>query len=334
MDYSRVVELVYEHIDRDEVAKAVMCCLRLARHLKDHLNSAIFLREMYPDKRELARALRDDIGLLNKEAQKFIMDKSLDYWLEAHTIDFALADDGSDEKRNVLKIGIGDIAADLEQCQRSIEDLKVPAGMGEYDTAAFTDRYSNLKAQMRLRIRALQTIRERVKARCLNYAIEIERQLSGQRKGQNFLEMAQNDVNNYFKGRSEDVYDKLQKATQLISSNDPEDLSLLLTQVRRCIKAVADFFYPPPNGVVRCSDGNERVLGEEHYLNRLHEFVTTKLQKSTSRDLISAELEHLAVLARRLNDIASKGVHANVSLAEAKQGLVALYLFLTVFAYT
>lgn len=77
-----------------------------------------------------------------------------------------------------------------------------------------------------------------------------------------------------------------------------------------------------------CADGKERVLGDEQYLNRLHEFMATKFAKSSSRDLLFSELDHLSVFARRLNDVASKGVHAAVSAEEAKQGLLGLYMFL------
>ena len=41
-----------------------------------------------------------------------------------------------------------------------------------------------------------------------------------------------------------------------------------------------------------------------------------------------AEVALLATFFRRLNDVASKGVHANVTAQEAKQGLVGLYMFL------
>jgi len=142
------------------------------------------------------------------------------------------------------------------------------------------------------------------------------------------LEGIQNDVNNYFKGRSEDVYTKLQKAAQFVDSNDPEDLSLLLTEVRRAIKAAADFFYPPIAVPVKCSDGEERILGEDRYLNRLNEYLATAFDKSSSQELLRGELEHLAVFARRLDHVASKGVHAVVSAGEAKQGLLGLYMFL------
>jgi hypothetical protein len=54
----------------------------------------------------------------------------------------------------------------------------------------------------------------------------------------------------------------------------------------------------------------------------------TTFRKSTSRDLLKADLDYLAVFARKLNDVASKGVHAEVSAQEAKQGLLGLYTFL------
>lgn len=133
-------------------------------------------------------------------------------------------------------------------------------GMSPYDIAAFTDRANHEKAMARLQIAAIQTVRARLKARCLSYAIEIERQLALQRKGQGFLETVQNEVNNYFKARSEDVYLKLQKATQLSTSGDLEDFSLLLMEVRRALKAAADFFYPPVNAKVCATTARRESL--------------------------------------------------------------------------
>ena len=206
--------------------------------------------------------------------------------------------------------------------------MSVPAGMGPYDTAAFTDRMHQTRSMARLQITGLQIAKARLKARRLNYAIQIERQLELQQKSQGFLDSVQNDVNNFFKARSDDVYTKLQKAAQLSTSGDLEDFPLLLTKVRRALKAAADFFYPPVSGKVKCNDGKERELGEEQYLNRLQEFLASRLARSTSKDLLRAELEHLGTFFRRLNDMASKGVHSVVTVAEVKQGLVGLYFFL------
>jgi hypothetical protein len=152
--------------------------------------------------------------------------------------------------------------------------------------------------------------------------------LASQSKSEVFLHTIQNEVNNYFQANSDEVYSKLQKALHLINSTDPEDQSLLLTLVRKAIKEVSDFFYPPVSGSVICSDGKERQMGEEQYLNRLQEYIIVKFGKTTSDELLQAELEHLAIFARRLNDIASKGIHTTASVTEAKQGLLGLYFFL------
>lgn len=331
MDYEKALARVYEHLEEDAVEKAVMGCLRIARAAKDHLNAAIFLRELYPNKMEVARTLYDDTAGLNKEQQKFLYETSLNRWLEVHTVDLGFKDDEDEDegnRRNLLMVAAGTIDAELEQWERAVSDLSLPPGMGEFDTAAFTDRFVERKAAIRMRINALHTVRARVKTRCLNYAIQIERQLELQKKGQGFLEAAQNEVNNFFKARSEDVFLKLQKAAQLAASTDLEDFALLLTEVRRALKAAADFFYPAVEGKTICADGIERELGEEQYLNRLQEFVARRLARSTSKELLQAEIDHLAVFFRRLNDMASKGVHSAVTLAESRQGLVGLYFFL------
>ncbi len=328
MDYQATINRVYSHLENDDVDKAVMACLRISRHLQDYLYSAVFLRELNPNKRECERILYDDTNHLKEEAQKSLWEKSLEYWLDTRTFDFSLCETDRGEERNVLSVGVSEIDSEIQQCERWINDLELPPGMGEYDTAAFTDRYVEHRASFRLRIRAHQTVKQRIKNRCLNYAIRMERQLQAQSKTRSFLGKVQTDVNNHFKARSEDVYTKLLKASQLIDSTDTEDTSLLLTQVRRAIKAAADHLYPPTADMTICSDGKERQLGEDQYLNRLQEYLATEFAKSSSRDLLTAECEYLAVFTRRLHDVASKGVHSSVTPEEAKQGLVGLYMFL------
>ncbi len=327
MDYAKAIEALYEHLENGAVDKAVMACLRIARHGRDYMSAAVFMRELYPNKDAVVRALYDDTQHLKREAQKYLYDQSLERWLEIHTVPFSLGENDDGEEQNVLSVAVGEIESEAEQWERSINDLRIPAGMGEFDTAAFTDRYDAQKAVMRLRIKGLRIVRERIKTNCLNYAIRVERQLKAQQKVQGFLEEAQETVNNYFKARSEDVYLKLQRATQLVGSTNTEDAALLLTQVRRAMKAAADHFYPA-TGKVTCADGLERLLGEEQYLNRVHEYLLRHVAKSSSRDLLEAEFSCLAAYFRRINEVASKGVHANVSLSEAKQGLIGLYMFL------
>jgi len=332
MDLSAALERIHDHIENDRVENAVMACLRVARASKDFLFSAIFLRELYPSKNEIARALFTETQHLNDEAKKFIFERSLEGFLELHTIEGVDPDTSKAEgdRANVLMAAAGEIESEIKRWQDTLADLVPPPGLSQYDIAEFTASAMEQRGIVRTRLAGLHTIKARLKTRCLNYALEIERQLDAGRQQDNFLHSVQAEVHNYFKGRSDDVVQKLIKASQLATSKDGEDCALVLTEVRRAMKAAADLFWPVTSeDPVTCADGQQRKLGDQQYLNRLQEFTRVKLRNSSARDLLMAELDHLDVFFRRLNDLASKGVHAEVTVAEARQGLVGLYFFLS-----
>jgi hypothetical protein len=327
--HTELIQRIFDHIENGDVDKAVRASLRLSRQISDHFNTALFLQELYDDQHEIARILSDDTSHLKVEAQTFILKQSFDRWLASRTVPFSIPGHDEDaEKSEVFIISAGELPQEIRRLEQTIADKRVPSNMGEYDTAAFTDRYDLVKTQMRLTIRALNKVKSRILNRCLNFVIGVERQHAAQQKTVSFLQSAQNEVQNYFKSRSDEVYEKLQKANQLVDSDSSEDMSLLLTQVRRAIKASADYFFPPETKPRICSDGNKRTLGDDQYLNRLHEFVHATFPRSASSDLLRAELDYLLAFARRLNNISSKGVHAKVTANEAKQGFLGLYLFL------
>ena len=52
--------------------------------------------------------------------------------------------DERNQGRNVLAMGVGELLREIENMDRSIEDLHLPSGLGEYDKAAFTDLHARL----------------------------------------------------------------------------------------------------------------------------------------------------------------------------------------------
>lgn len=320
-----IIERIYDHVENDDVDKAVFACLRLSRSIGDVFNTLLFLKELRPDKKQSEQAFYDEVKDLKKEAQEFLWKTVTDHWIEGRTLEYSMTDDS--EKR-VMIMGVGEMKKEIVHLKETISDLKAPAGMDGYDLSAFTDRYDSTKSQLRLRITGISSILERIRTRSLNYASKIEHQLAAQKGADSFLMSVQNEVNTYFLSRSEGTYKKLRKATDLLGSKSSEDHALLLTSIRRAIHSATDYFYPPVQSDVVCIDGKSRKMGSEQYLNRLHEFVLKSFNKSTSTDLVQAELEYLMVFAKKINAIASKGVHSQVTESEAKQGLLGLYLFL------
>lgn len=324
MDEHTLIERIYDHVESGAVDKATIACLRLARKIGDSFSVVIFLRELYPDRHQLKVAFFDETQHLQKEAQDFLWKTTQDRWIEERSLGYSLTED---ENKKVLAMGVGELIHEIEQMEKSIDDLRLPPGMGEFDTAAFTDRHSELKGHMRLMIRSCHTILERIRTRCLNYATRIEHQLQTADRASDLMASVQNDVHNYYAERSQTAYEKLRKAASLIGSKEPEDHALLLTSIRRAVKAIADYHFPPHTNPVKCNDGVKRELGEEQYLNRLQEFCISQVSSSSSTKLLRAEMDYLSAFVRRLNDVASKGVHSEVTGREAKQGLLGLYLF-------
>ena len=285
----------------------------------------MFLRELRPDTKQLLTSILQEAQHLNEEARKRLLKDTQDHWVAERTLDVSL--DPDNEEKKVLVFGVGQLRRQIEQTEKSIEDLRLPEGMGEFDTAAFTDRNRKLRAEMRFHIQSYNTVLERVRARCLYYVSRIEGQHEAAGKASSLIASLQNDVHNYYAARSEAAYQSLCKAGTLISSTNSEDHALLLTSIRRAVKSAADFHYPPVTVPIVCHDGQSRNLGEDQYLNRLQEFCARQFHASASNKLLQAELDLLSSFVRRLHEVASKGVHAEVSHIEARQGLLGAYLF-------
>jgi hypothetical protein len=265
-----LVERIHTHVEAREVDKAVIVCLRLARATNDLANVVMFLRELHPDVPQLKSAIFEETHHLSDDARKQLASVTLERWIQERTVSGPLFSD--DKDRNVLGMGVGDLTREIEHMEKSIEDLKLPTGLGEYDAAAFTGRNVELKGQMRLKIRACNEVLERVRTRCLYYATRLEGQLRAEAHTSEILAGVQRDVHNFYAEKCEAVFQGLRKAANLLGSTNAEDHALLLTSVRRAVKAAADYHYPPRSGPITCADGKVRDVGAEQYLNRLHEF--------------------------------------------------------------
>ncbi len=318
----------FELIDNDDLLKCVRVCLRLARTNNDYLNAAIFLRELSTDSRAFGDTFYIDTASLTREAQEMLFTLSQDKWMKERHLTYKNSND--DDAPEYYVKSVGELIHDIEHYEKSIDDFKTPTGMTPYDTAAFEDENKVLRAKVSSQLNSLYILKERIRSRCLNYLITFEKQITNQEKVRDLQFDFVNEVNNYFKEKDESTYQKLVKAMELLISNDEESYSLLLTEIRRTIKSVADYFYPPKEEIIKCSDGKERVLGNDQYLNRIQEYIATSVKKSTSQELLLLEYEGLEKISRKLNDLASKGVHNKISHREARQCFISFYNFVSI----
>ena len=112
-------------------------------------------------------------------------------------------------------------------------------------------------------------------------------------------------------------------AYEKLASSSTEDWSLALTSCRRVIKAVADILFPPQKEKI-----NGRLVGDEQYINRLWAFLDQNVVHGSDKNLAKAHVDYLGAFLQKLNDKASKGVHASVSHKEAVRAVLYTYLTL------
>jgi hypothetical protein len=103
-----------------------------------------------------------------------------------------------------------------------------------------------------------------------------------------------------------------------------EALSHALTSCRRILKAVVDIVQPVDPNKPTSAGGHK--LSDDLYKNRLAEFLTNTVHSRTFRAALDAEGETLFTRFDTVNDMAHKGVHANVMLEEAEYCALHTYL--------
>ena len=120
-----------------------------------------------------------------------------------------------------------------------------------------------------------------------------------------------------------EAIEKFMVAYERLASSSAEDWSHALTAARRIFKSVADSLYPP-----RETPKGARKLGEDQYINRLWAFLDENAEAGSDKDLAKAHIDYMGAFLQRLNEKASKGVHAEVSYEEAVRAVLYTYLTL------
>jgi len=123
-----------------------------------------------------------------------------------------------------------------------------------------------------------------------------------------------------------EVLKKFIAAYKRIKEKDSESRSQALLSCRRILKSVADNVYPPRKKPIKCVDGKERKLTEDKYINRIVQFVSENSTGSAEKGLSIAEIEYLGNKLNNIDDLASKGVHSDVSEFEVNQCVIQTYL--------
>lgn len=233
------------------------------------------------------------------------------------------------QNRSVASKQDGVFGGSIDGVEQHLQRLKTAAGdpsaaqyMTQIDAYLYLEKLDKVGAQLLPQITAFENILNRVRQSVYDYLVEAESELLKGQTESTLFTRGESYVVQRLQEVSPESLEKYRAAELRISEGSAESYAQALTSCRRMIKSLADSLYPPTNIPIRGSDGKERVLGDDQFMNRLTQYAIDRLGKSTHVKLVEETVSSLGNRLSKLNSLASKGVHQEVTLIEAESCLM------------
>jgi len=136
------------------------------------------------------------------------------------------------------------------------------------------------------------------------------------------------DVDTFVRSHCPQAAEKLLAIAERMAEGTAEAYAEALTSCRRLLTTVADSVFPPSAEDWVDGSGKHRKVGADNYKNRLAAFIETRLTSESSRAILENELEHLCSRLDAVYEKVCKGVHADVSVEEARLAIIEGYIFI------
>lgn len=259
---------------------------------------------------ELDRALGEERSKLvrGRECHNYIVDRSS----RAVDADFNIAD----EPRVYARSG-RELDDEIETLTEKLSWMEAQHN----GPKPYSDGHLNMIRHHRDELRR---IRRRIADRLEGYILNVEANV---RRGEILPDIFRTNRENIDASLlrvSPQLLAQLHEAVGAASSGTSERWSHAMTSCRRALKSLADAAYPA-GPARRDANGRERELTDDKFKNRLLQFLQDNMTERTFRDLVVKDMESLVGVIDRLNDVSSKGVHADVSQAEAVGTVMRVY---------
>jgi hypothetical protein len=216
---------------------------------------------------------------------------------------------------------LASLASDAESVRTELATGSSGTSHSEY-AALVEQQKATRHAGLRTLISERDALVQRILGALYDYAGAKYQELRFGAAVETAFEVVRQEVDSSIAALVPDALPKLSAAFENTASENSEDWASAAATCRRLLKAAADALRPPG------PKKNGRSMDDDHYLNRLVDWIATQESSRTAADMISADVEYLG---RRLDaslDAGHKGSHAEVSRFDASRFVTGTYLLL------
>lgn len=227
-----------------------------------------------------------------------------------------------DGTENVNVASIAQIESNLAQLRSVYAEYSVSDKGSTYYAHQAAIAADAGQAKLLPMIQSHAQIIERVRQDVHSYLLQTEISLHTGKSAGSVFERGLEYVRTSLAERAPSALEKFSAAEESLAGGTPEDLAHALTSTRRMIKDLADALYPATGETIVGADNVERTMDDEAYRNRLIQFAKEKLGKHLQGKVMGDTLASYGKRITNLDSMANKGVHSDVTAAEAEQCVI------------
>lgn len=290
---------------------------------------------------ELAKELLDDIELNRMSAEHLLLkatrlarwmgSEETQQWLRLEMIGYNSTDEISVKYMSLTGRWVdrakgtgywGPLAqqeAAIGAEKAKLASMRTPDAGGEWANLAITN-VTTAMTQTANVISTLSAIKSRVLARLHQFVSEVYYSLAFEGLSESIFERYKRDVDVLIAESCGNVLDQIPAVIDRLAEAQPEAVSQALTTCRRIIESFADSIFPPTEETIEIG-GSILNLGSDKHQNRINAYIHRHTDSQTRKKRLRQNLANLF-------DRVSTGVHADVTLEEARALFLNTYLLL------
>lgn len=290
---------------------------------------------------ELAKELLDDIELNRMSAEHLLLkatrlarwmgSEETQQWLRLEMIGYNNTDDISvkymsltgrwiDREKGIGYWGpLAQQEAGIAAEKAKLASMRTPDAGGQWANVAIYNVTTAMTESANV-ISTLSAIKSRVLARLHQFVSEVYYSLAFEGLSESIFERYKRDVDVLIAESCGNVLDQMPAVIDRLAEAQPEAVSQALATCRRIIESFADSVFPPTEETIEIG-GNKLNLGPHKHQNRINAYIQRHTDSQTRKKRLRQNLANLF-------DRVSTGVHADVTLEEAKALFLNTYLLL------
>lgn len=231
-----------------------------------------------------------------------------------------------EDTNNIWAGSIEEAESHLARVKGMLASFSAPEGMHPTDLGLRLIRQDEQRPKLIENQAGMEKVITRTRAALWQFLIETEYALTFGEASAETFERLRSYVDRQLTVVSLSALEQFQSAYRRLKDGGSEERNQAVTSCRRVLKTLADELYPARNDKVRGIDKRERDMKDGNFVNRLVQYVADTVGSHQNGPVVVAAVEDVGKRIAALNELANKGVHADIGEYEVDSCVVQTYL--------